>query len=664
MRLRLERSRLAVMVIGLSALVAALAATQLGRWPVTPAAPQSPTQESKSALEVAPHSELLRTERVSVAQDVTPPEGGAAQATTAIAEAAIAEAQGRLLVKSDVLGAWYADEGSVTWERHRPGEVGVETTRTRIESGVWRLNAVPGSVFLPIACQVSSHGRSLEVAVANISVLAEHMNGFVVEAHTQEGCRLHVVDAESGEHLKQVECVLDFAGSGLSRVLATPPSPIRIHSGFKGDSPLMLPAFKGMYIGWARAEGYGWGRFAISAESKQLEISLRRGGTLQVALSVGSGKLASGCTALLYRTTEAGELSPGVMGCGNVKTGSKVLFDGLLPARYLIVLVENERVGLIGPRLGQMSVLVAAGEVTEVELTLGGSVESATLGAIKVDCLDLDTIYSTTGVATTVVLELEGGADDGVMPGNIVKSFHAAAIDAAPEVEFDGLGCGNYFVSVPTAGVIQKVTLAPGERRIVRLKPVDEAKCTVRAVGGAGRPLAGAEVSVRPVGGRGGIQWVNKGRTNSEGELQFSWFAGESELSAALGPESVAMKRIRLIAGERYFSELNLSRRGHLSRPILLDEANPGAVLPSTFWHSLQIEPIDRDRVISITQLRPIAPPVHGGLSVLDYRGIMLGVDGPGECVIRANSAGEMHPPITISVVFNQELNGVPIYLR
>jgi hypothetical protein len=495
-------------------------------------------------------------------------------------------------------------KGYVEWRIHAAdGTLGER--KTRIVDDRWSIEVSSDAVLEPIAV-LWSDGVVDQHAIPTAELVpARQADGHTLRAVLEYGFALNVVDAETREHVSEAHVVLAGRTESWSGDTRSPPEELE-RSGVlvDGDSPLAMPHLPGTRVGWARAPGYAWRRFAFSGKDGELTVPLHRG--VDVDVVVHGLPPDHPNPRLVVRSLPGGdapaEREP-VAEVGLAPRGRATLLG--LPAGT----TEFQVVAAFGntsapSRLGQVRETLRPGPRALVVIDLDAPEVTAAYGT-------LDVVVRGAASMTSRMKRIEvHGVDDGRPPQ--AHYFHGATCDEDGSYRWTSapLPEGEYVVVVQPGSLSRAATVSGGTVTPVEIDTANTVLVTVRVIDpDTGRRLGSPNYAVgyRPRGTSGGAAW-DEVTSRADRTYAFRCVPGPITLGAwpcgggsrpmdraqPSGPATSRVSAVRdvVVPPEGLDLEIPLPRVHLLPFRVRALQGEDEVFLPLAFWTTLDVTPI------------------------------------------------------------------------
>lgn len=479
-----------------------------------------------------------------------------------------------------------SERGSVEWDVI---EAGAHARRTsKVADDLWTLDVASSAVVH--ATKVvweNARGETRFTRIDESTLEASDAFGHVIEATLVDGVRLNVVDARTGAHLDDVELVATKTMGCNDRDTPYPPAcwrdaPHEAHL----RSPIDLPLVRGTRIGWIGAPKHAWTRFGFAGSAGELTVRLADGADVDVIVE-NVPEDAKEPTLRVYadragRAPDLVSTEPIVERA--VVAREALLLDGLRTGRTTFVVVPDRATSFVGPRLGQVDVVLEAGKSNVVRIDLASLATKAAMGSIRAEIAS-----ETRGAALPsdawLVVELHGGGGKTVIGRTLANGRGVELVE--------GLAPSDYVVSLFPGGGARAVTVRAGEVADVALSFADRRDVTVTVIDAATKQrTTSATVGFQPVQCEA-TGWSPATLDPVAGVYRFRCVPGRVKVSAEFKEGARREAEVDVDRGENELTiEIDSRPKPRIPITLCARQGETDVPLPTDFWYAVRMTPV------------------------------------------------------------------------
>ena len=578
-----------------------------------------------------PVQELAQTARAALPQDAVPQQA--------------APASGNLVVKGlvrvvDQAGMHVVSaRGSLDFAIHRAD--GSNSVRTAgIQDDRWTITVPEDAELEPTKLLWSSDSDSQYAEVEPQRFPASDAGEHTIVGNLQYGFILNVLDSETRVHVKGAVLVLAAPVSGPYPDTCYPPDVLNTSEHTTtGDSPLVLPNQPGTRVGWVRAPGYAWRRFAYSGKAGEVTVLLHRGADLEVLVTHIPPEFRSPCVqlfALDSGNVDAGVKPWAVTGLGATASAN---FAGIPPGRTQVVVVRSINTPCAESRLGEVALELSPSSKRSITIDLSSSEAVKDYGSIEVTVQHASSMRSSLAHIGIQRLEIndQPSIERYVDPKHVGKDGKFVAL-------CEKLREAEYVVALLPGGPAERVALHAGTVAHVDFDCGATSELRVVAVDPDSRqPLSNTKVMYR----RNEVQWPGGWEVldqAGEGEVFRFRSAPGRLVVAAEGVGRETVRRDVLVTERDQELKIELPRARKLPIRVRAVQGEVGVQLPLAFWSAIRTNPMvaDEGKAVGLQ----LDTKQVGALDALDAPSAVIFVNRPGRYRIEfAQVMGIRAPP-------------------
>ncbi|MBK7644494.1 MAG: hypothetical protein IPJ19_15860 [Planctomycetes bacterium] len=562
----------------------------------------------------------------------------AAEATT------ILKAEGSVDVKDQESHHVPSPRGFIKWTIHAADGASQEAT-TAITDDRWSIQLASDAVAEPIQI-VWSDGREDQYATPIPGrIPARELNGHTVVALLDCGFVLNVQDATTLAPVHAVSVTLSAPSPQPYRDTQGLPEVIeKIGRKLEGDSPLLLPFMPGTIVGWVRAPGYRWRRFAYKGREGEITVSLHAGSDVDVLVKALPTEWPNPKLDVYSQAEDeaAGDLEPWAE--YDLTADGTASVRGVPAGRTLFVVVPMPNMQTWGPRLGEVSADLSPGVCQPLVIDLANPATKAEYGAI-------DTLIAHAAESRSSMSRIEVQGLDVVDQPSAEHYIDKARCekDGSYHTRCENLRAGTYVVTLLPIAAARVVTVKAGEVAHVAF---DLAKqCAMRVI--VTDPKSGARLGgdvtllVRPSQTKHTSAWEELRAGGPEPVFTVHCLPGNVTLAASGPGRETVMRDVEVTPGMPDV-EIALGRERALPIHLRALQGASEVPLPSAFWTSVRVTalpPCTGKYVTIELGTRQVA-----SLVALDAPSATLFVDSPGRYRVEFRSVAGIAAPPTVEV--------------
>lgn len=530
---------------------------------------------------------------------------------------------------------------------------GSKTTSTvAITNDQWEIVVPADSELSPSQLLWSSSVDSQYAEVSPERFRSYEGQGHTILATLDSRFLLTVLDAMNRQHLKDLQVLISVPVQRPYRDTCFPPSAL-LTAGDRvsGDSPILLPNKPGSRVGWVRAAGYAWRRFAYSRDCSNLTVLLQRGADLKVSVANVPSDCRAACVQVYALESGNVDASFEPWAVQPLDSTLQVQFEGLPPGNTLAVVVPSLNTPVAGCRLGEAQVLLPPSEFKVVAIDLASPLSTRDYGTIETTIQHAKGAMSSSAHINIQRIEITDQASIEHYPDRKL-----IAPDGSYTSRCSRLAAGEYVVSLVPDGPARQVTVRPGTTTTVVLDMSKRLHLTVTALDPDDhRRLPTAKLLYRRKESRTPEAWEQIEPRDSPYEFHFLSAPGQIEIAISDVARETTIREVEIVDTDVSL-EIEVPLAHRCSFRLLALQNGARAQVPAKFWYSIKVTAVSPDTGKLVA--RRLETQQVAALDSLDSSGAVFSVNRPGRYYVEYSQVMGIRAPPPFEVVVSA--NGAP----
>lgn len=534
-----------------------------------------------------------------------------------------------------------SSRGFVKWSIHSPSR-GQREAMSGITQDRWSLDVSSDEVLRPTTIAWSSDVDTQYATPLKEEIPAMAANGYTLHAQLESGFVINVLDARTLAHVKDLSITLAVPCSeGYRDTQALPAVMQELGRQLRGDSPIVLPHLPGTRVGWVRAPGYAWRRFAFVGDKGELTVSLRPGADVDVLVK-GLPPVHPGHRVHVY-SLASGDARAQRVPWAELKIGEdgRAFVPGLPTGATEFVVVSTPGIRGAGPRLGEISIDLAPSAREQVVIDLASPITSSAYGSILA-------IVRGAQVAKSPMarIEIQGHGITNQSPVEHYIDKTRCEKDGSYHFRCNGLKAGEYVVSFQPMAASRMVRVEAGMVVQAEIDLAEAVPVNVFVVDPKTGTNLGGDVTIlyRPSHTKYPAAWQEVEAGPPDNVFAFRCLPGPVTLAAS-GPARKTVVQDVVVTKTTPDIRLILDREQVYPIRLRALQGTTEVPLPPDVWTGIRVTPVGSTtgKYVSIE----LGTRQVGALAAQDAATSTYYVDSPGRYRLQGESVmGVAAPPV------------------